>query len=106
MLWLVRPLGAATILLALGILAIGAFRRHARVFCARVADVGPGVLRYFKIQKAMMRGQFPVASRTVVFITALLGMVVAVTFGILVNGQKGEVQVLDGPLNVLRLNPR
>ncbi|KAF8483108.1 hypothetical protein JB92DRAFT_2642571, partial [Gautieria morchelliformis] len=60
-----RPLGATTVLLALCIL-------------------GVGVLRYFKVQTAMVQGQFPAARITVVVITVALAALVAITFSIVV----------------------
>ncbi|KAF8574322.1 hypothetical protein K439DRAFT_1642297 [Ramaria rubella] len=61
-----RPLGATTVIVALCIL-------------------GMGVMRYFKIQRAMTEGKFPVARNTVVMITVVLAALVAVTFGMLIG---------------------
>ncbi|KLO17343.1 hypothetical protein SCHPADRAFT_937199 [Schizopora paradoxa] len=60
-----RPLGAVTIFLGLVVLVIGA-------------------QRYFTTQHLLVAGRFPVARKTVIFLSALLACLVAVTFGILV----------------------
>ncbi|KAF8073661.1 hypothetical protein FPV67DRAFT_1478853 [Lyophyllum atratum] len=64
----IRPLGAATIVMGLIVLMIG-------------------VVRYFSIQAALTKGNFPVARAVTGFITATLTLLVVVTFGILVAGK-------------------
>ncbi|KAF8517408.1 hypothetical protein BU17DRAFT_14335, partial [Hysterangium stoloniferum] len=62
-----RPLGATIVIVAVGVLGIGM-----------------SVYRYFKIQKAMTQGIFPVARGTIIVITAVLASLAAVIFAILV----------------------
>ncbi|KAK0200153.1 hypothetical protein DFS33DRAFT_1359288 [Desarmillaria ectypa] len=56
-----KPLGATTVLLALGILAVG-------------------VSRYFSIQVALTQGKFPVARTVAVIITGCMATLVALLF--------------------------
>jgi len=60
-----RPLGATIVIVAFGVLGIG-------------------VYRYFKIQKSMTQGVFPVARSTIIVITAVLASLAALIFAILV----------------------
>jgi len=62
----VRPLGATVVLIAFGVLLIGAWR-------------------YFRIQSALKVGEFPPARRTVGLLSAILVVIVAITFGFLVG---------------------
>ncbi|KAK0479034.1 hypothetical protein EDD18DRAFT_1207994 [Armillaria luteobubalina] len=56
-----KPLGATTVLLALGILAVG-------------------VSRYFSVQIALTEGKFPVARTVAVIITGCMATLVALLF--------------------------
>ncbi len=79
-----RPLGALTVILGLVVLVIGARTNIYlwNVFSTRILLAGG--MRYFKTQNALVDGKFPVARKTVIFLSALLTCLVAVTFGILV----------------------
>jgi len=61
-----RPLGAVIVVIGLSVLALG-------------------VNRYFKIQHALTKNQFPLARKTVAFISTVLVAIVAIVFGILVG---------------------
>ncbi len=56
-----KPLGATTVLLALGILAVG-------------------VSRYFSVQAALTEGKFPVARTVAIIITGCMAMLVTMLF--------------------------
>jgi len=64
-----RPLGAITVFFGLVVLVIG-------------------VTRYFTVQAALTRGNFPVARVTIAGVALFLCTLVAVVFGILVSGQR------------------
>jgi len=61
-----RPLGAATVIMGLFVLAIG-------------------FIRYFSVQTALTKGNFPVARVTIAFIAVVLSALIAIVFGILVG---------------------
>ncbi|KAG5646365.1 hypothetical protein DXG03_003688 [Asterophora parasitica] len=63
-----RPLGASAVLLALLVL-------------------GVGVTRYFQIQQALVKGRFPAARMALVLLAAMLGALVAATFGLLMHAR-------------------
>ncbi|KAG9001851.1 hypothetical protein FRB94_004504 [Tulasnella sp. JGI-2019a] len=63
---LIRPLGGTVVVVGLAVLVVGSWR-------------------YFLIQTALQRGQFPPARRTVGLLTAVLFAIVGVTFGFLVG---------------------
>lgn len=46
-----------------------------------------GVTRYFSIQVALTKGVFPVARLATGFVAMMLGVLVALTFGILLAGK-------------------
>ncbi|KAJ8521038.1 hypothetical protein ONZ45_g2209 [Pleurotus djamor] len=60
-----RPLGATTVVFAVIILVIG-------------------MTRYFTVQSALTKGMFPVARVVMTAITAFLGVLIAIVFGVLV----------------------
>ncbi|KAL0578582.1 hypothetical protein V5O48_003432 [Marasmius crinis-equi] len=62
-----RPLGVVTVSLGIAVLLIG-------------------VLRYFTVQNALVKGKFPVARFLVAGIAFVLGILVTVVFGVLVSG--------------------
>lgn len=43
-----------------------------------------GSIRYFRVQKALISGKFPPAHKTVIFVSTVLAVLVAVLFGVLV----------------------
>jgi len=63
-----RPIGASTVCMGLTVLVIG-------------------IMRYFSIQNALVKGFFPAARIVVIGITIALAVLVMVTFGILVSGK-------------------
>ncbi|KDQ62167.1 hypothetical protein JAAARDRAFT_102952, partial [Jaapia argillacea MUCL 33604] len=60
-----KPLGAAVIAFGFSVLMIG-------------------VVRYFRTQDALTKGNFPVARSTVLFMTTVVFSLIAVVFGVLV----------------------
>jgi len=64
----VRPLGASTVIVGLLVLFIG-------------------ITRYFTVQVALTKGVFPVARLGIGFVAMMLGVLVTLTFGILLAGK-------------------
>jgi len=64
-----KPLGAAIIIFALIILAVGSFR-------------------YFSTQSALVRGYFPVARNSITAIAFVLGTLVGIVFAIIIAGTR------------------
>ncbi|KAJ6624975.1 hypothetical protein B0H10DRAFT_1784063 [Mycena sp. CBHHK59/15] len=69
-----RPLGATLVCFGLVVLALGAFGMT-------------GTIRYFSIQKALTKGQYPIARLTAAGITFVLGAVIVVVFAILLSSR-------------------
>ncbi|KAF8993362.1 hypothetical protein BDQ17DRAFT_1252957 [Cyathus striatus] len=65
-----RPLGTTTILFAIIVLLIG-------------------LTRYFTVQTSLIRGTFPTARSSIVFITIVLLMITIIVFVVLLVGRKG-----------------
>jgi len=61
-----RPLGAITVMMGLIVLVMG-------------------LVRYFSIQSALTKGNFPIARVTIAFIAVVLSALVVVVFGVLVG---------------------
>ena len=55
------------------------------IFCS-------GFTRYFTIQVALIKGVFPVARLATGFVTMMLGVIVTLTFGILLAGKLDSEQ--------------
>lgn len=80
-----RPLGAVTVTMGLVVLVIGMYAlvkgtKHA-------LSILSGVLRYFTVQTALTKGMFPVARIAISVIALALGVLIVLTFGILVAGR-------------------
>ncbi|KAG5648380.1 hypothetical protein DXG03_004954 [Asterophora parasitica] len=52
-----------------------------------IASAGVGVVRYFSVQAALTKGNFPVARALAAFITMTMSVLVVLTFGILITGR-------------------
>ncbi|KAF9046491.1 hypothetical protein BJ165DRAFT_1527579 [Panaeolus papilionaceus] len=64
----IRPLGASTVVVGLMVLFIG-------------------VVRYFTVQQALIKGQFPAARIATGFIAFAISVLVTITFGIMLTGR-------------------
>jgi hypothetical protein len=85
-----RPLGATTVILGMVVLAIGASwlsTSHPPFIqiASLIAIILTGVTRYFSIQTALTKGRFPVARMVIIGISTALGVLVIITFSLLVS---------------------
>jgi len=84
----IRPLGASAIILGLIVLFIGTFLCYIYTILANSGlALYLGVIRYFTVQTALVKGQFPVARLVTGLISVMLTALVSVTFAILLAGK-------------------
>jgi hypothetical protein len=83
----IRPLGASTVILGLLVLFIGLSSNPCETTLISFIYFCLGFTRYFSIQVALTKGVFPVARLATGFVAMMLGVLVTLTFGILLAGK-------------------
>ena len=82
----IRPLGASIVIVGLMVLFIG-LSSSPRETTSFLFINCSGLTRYFTIQVALTKGVFPVARLATGFVAMMLGVLVTLTFGILLAGK-------------------